>query len=154
MSLVPKRNGILMLGMGIVFPIFFLIGGGVVDSTNGMYWTAVFATSYVVGLVFPGTLVYFSAKAGGCAAKSSTGGCKRRRAPWLTSLVSTIAIGVGMILTQLLIGSDVFTTSLGQHGFLIMMGLGLAQFVPLGLGMLHVATDESVDSTKSPLGPA
>lgn len=132
-----KQRGLLFLGFGVFFSLAFLAGGGVVTSTNGVYWTVVFAGSFVMGLAIAGPWVYWSAKANRRA--TSTG----HQQPKAAYYVGMLIFGLVLPLFLMLFSSDLFLSSPGQHGFMIGMGFCLAQFVPLGLGFLRVNAEQS-----------
>lgn len=131
-----RTRGILFLALGAVFPLVLLIGGGVISSTHGDYWTRVFVCAYLIGLGFPGVWVYQSAKR------------TRVSSPVLSSrpsmpqrLMSAAFLGVAMVFWALFFKSEFFATPAAQHGFFIFTGLALAQFIPLGLGSLWSQPD-------------
>lgn len=124
-----KQRGILFLAFGFLFTAVFLIGGGVLTSNNGSYWTFLFLMAFAVALVFPGRLVYRSAKSQPLSCIAATSG----KIPWPLFLMVFLAVGM-IPLWLWFFRSDFFTTGAGQHLFIILMGMGLAQFLPLGLG--------------------
>jgi hypothetical protein len=134
MTLSTRHRGILFLSLGLFFAVTFLVGGGVVTSTNGGYWTLVFFLGFVLGLACVGPFVYRSARAS-C-------GTSTKRVPKAAFLVGLVVIGLTFPISLALIRSDVFSSNLVQHLFLVCMGLGLAQFVPLGLGFLHAHAEQ------------
>jgi hypothetical protein len=135
MILSTRHRGILLLSLGLFFTVTFLVGGGVVTSTNGGYWTTVFILGFVLGLACAGPFVYRSAKA--------TGGKSTDRIPMAAYLVGPVVIGLTFPIWLALFRSDLFSSNLVQHTFMVCMGLGLAQFVPLGLGFLRAHAEQS-----------
>lgn len=130
-----RKSGVLMLLIGAFFVLAFLFGGGVVTSTQGGTAVAIFFASYFLGLLFPGLLAYHSTAASTCHIGTPQPVSARTKRPiqWPAIVLAFLWIPVSMAVFR----SEAFATPIGQNGFLIFMGVCLAQFVPLGLGMLH-----------------
>ena len=165
-------RGLGFLLFGLLLTVAFLVGGGVSGSTHGFYWTALFCGGFVAGLVLLGPSVYRSASARPrpessppepgapktSEADTASHASRRRSEPArkLTplSLTGTVTpqqkMGFGGILALLMsiplwmvfFRSDAFSSNTGQHLFLILLGFLLAQFLPLGFGLL-AASDRS-----------
>jgi hypothetical protein len=123
-----KTLGIWAIIAGLLFPVILLVGGGFVTATNASYWCGVFGIAYAIGLVFPGILVYLSAK--------KQREVQTQKAPvkmqffWVTSFM-TIAVSLG---SSAFFKSDFFASSVGKHAFTIIEAVFIAQMIPLGLG--------------------
>ncbi len=140
--ITDRNRGMLFLGLGAVFIVVFLAGGGVLTATDGGYWTLVFLAAYLFGVAVFGPLIYKSAIGIACnshGAKSKSAGVIRRFLP-------AILCPLSLILPLALFRSDAFATELGMHIFVIGMGVGLSLFVPLGLGTIHRTCERSVAS--------
>ena len=144
MSTLNRHRGILMLGFGVLFTAVFLVGGGVITSTNGGYWTAIFGIGYVPGLVIAWPWVYRSARA-----SQST----EDRPPFTAGqyLVGALIVGLMFAGSLLFIRSDLFTSDPAQHAFMFGMGFCLAQFGPLGFGLLRAGNSQP-ETTDPPSG--
>ena len=135
-----------MIALGLFFVPMFLIGGGVIDSTNGSYWTGLFLVTYFLGLFFPGVLVFFSTVASANEETPTPKPVTRK-----DLIVKWIALSVmlsGAIMTPEFFRSDLFASSAGQHMFIIGMAIALAQFLPLGMGFLRKAFLNDADSDR------
>jgi hypothetical protein len=124
-----KQRGLLLLSLGFFFPVVFLLGGGVLTSTHGGYWSLIFAAGFVIGLACPGAFVYRSALAR--HAESN------KRVPRVICYVGSVMLGLTMPLWLEIFRSGLFSTSAGQHAFFVVMGVCLAQLVPLGVGLIR-----------------
>ncbi len=56
-----KRMGLVCIGVGILAPVFLLVGGGYLTATNAAEGCLLFFKSYGIGLLFPGLLFFFAA---------------------------------------------------------------------------------------------
>ncbi len=130
-----RKSGVLMLVMGVMFVPFFLFGGGVVTSSHAEFSTAVFFASYIVGLLFPGILVYRSVVVSTCniANPPPVSAKTQRRIQWVATFLAFLCIPAWMAFFR----SAAFATSIGQNVFVIFIGASLAQLIPLGFGLLH-----------------
>lgn len=110
-----------------------LVGGGYVTATYASYWCGVFCIAYAVGLIFPGYLVYQSAKKQSeVAAREPSFNMQDSRYPSLL----LIAVFVGsVVLGSAIFRSDFLATSAGSHIFTIFEAVAMAQLIPLGLAL-------------------
>jgi len=134
-------RGILFLGIGLVAIVTFLFAGGVVNSTDGSYWTKLFVGSFGVGLVCPGLLVYRSAKA--------TVPTSQQIIPRPVLVGGVFLFGLSFGLSQFVLGSRYFASITGHHAFIVLMGLLLAQLVASGVGLVRVDA-HNADSSVNP----
>ena len=130
-----RNSGLLTLLLGLMFVPFFLIGGGVVSSSHAGFSIAIFFAAYIVGLLFPGVLVYRSVKASaGSSSNSAQVPTKtKRRIQWAAAFFMLLSFPAWMAFFR----SAAFTTAIGKNAFLIFIGVSLAQLIPLGLGLLR-----------------
>jgi hypothetical protein len=134
----------LFLGFGVLFTAVFLVGGGVITSTHGGYWTANFGIGYVLGLVIAGPWVCRPARASHAADErpALTGG---------QYLIGALIVGLMFAGFLMFIRSELFTSDSVQHVFMIGMGFCLVQFGPLGFGLLR-ADGKQPETTDPPSG--
>ena len=131
-----KTHGTLSIIAGIFCPIFIPFGQGIVTGTNGLYWCGVFGIAYFVGLVCPGILVFMA------AVKQSACVIPKQPTKLQPAWVGAFCFGIGAYFVLVLIGSqaffrsDFFASSAGQHSFVIVEAVFLAQLIPFGLGTI------------------
>ena len=124
----------LFLVFGVFFTVVFLVGGGVVSSSNGGYWTGIFGIGYAMGLVIAGPWVYRSARAMHLVDD-------RRALSARQYLIGSLIVGLMFACSLAFVRSDLLSSSPIQHAFMIGMGFCLAQFAPLGLGFLQTRNE-------------
>lgn len=144
MKMTEKKRGVMFLGLGMFFTISFLVGGGVLNATNGGYWTFVFFAAYLLGLGVFGLPVYKSASVSLCNSQRSQSKSTRK----ILRFLPAILIPFWIVLSQVFFRSEVFASELGQHLFMVVMGVSLSLFVPLGFGMMH-RTGEPSDAPEA-----
>src|SRR5579871_4011664 len=144
MILNNRQRGIFFLSLSILFSLVFLIGGGVVRSTNGGALTASFLVGVVLGMVSLGPFVYRSARV--------TRPTSTARPTVATRLIGPLVIGISLPASQLFFRSELFKSPSVQLGFSFAMGVCLAQLVPLGLGFL-AADSEALSPPDAGLEP-
>jgi hypothetical protein len=139
-----RHRGAFMLAICAFFTITFLVGGGVVASTNGGYWTMVFLVGFVLGLACAGPFVYRSAKA--------TSDQYNQHGPRKVSYLGSVVMGLTFPLSLAFFRSSLFASNLVQHIFVFGMGLSLSLLVPLGLGFLYADEKQmpALDLTAEP----
>lgn len=130
MMITDRNRGMLFLGLGMFFPVIFLIGGGVLTATHGGYWTLVFLAAYLLGLAVFGLPVYKSATV-------TTSNSHGSKSPRTVLAVLRFLPAILMPFWSVLFRSEAFASELGSHLFIVGMGISLSFFVPLGLGMMH-----------------
>ena len=131
--ITDRKRGILFLGLGMFFTVIFLVGGGVLTATDGGYWTLVFLGAYLLGLAVFGLPVYKSATLATC----NSHGSKSKSPRTVRRFLPAILIPFSLVLSLAFFRSDAFASELGMHLFMILMGVSLSLFVPLGLGIMH-----------------
>ena len=141
MMLDTRHRGILLVAFGFFFAVAFLVGGGVITSSNGGYWTTMFVLGFVLGLACAGPFIYRSAKS--CGGKTTCGRSMNRESK-TSRLIGVVVIGLTASLSQAFFRSDLFSSNLVQHIFMICMGLSLSLFVPLGLGFLYALDEQAL----------
>jgi hypothetical protein len=134
MHLNHRQSGLFFLALGLFFPILFLIGGGILTATNGLYWTTVFAIAYAASLIAIGPMIYRGvlSKAHRPAPPETSSNQPRRH-----QFIAVGMMGLAFLGSKWFIESPAFTTTLGVHSFLVVMAACLSCFLPLGLGMLR-----------------
>jgi hypothetical protein len=132
------QRGFLLLALGLFFVIVFLIGGGVVSSTNGGYWTGIFFVSFFGGLVSIGPFVYRSAKNTFDIPRPT----QESKWPLKMHLLNTMGMLLMIPLSQAFFRSELFRTPVVMHLFILGMGLSLSMFFALGLGFTHAHAEQ------------
>lgn len=132
MMITDRNRGMLFLGLGMFFPVIFLVGGGVLTATQGGYWTLVFLAAYLLGLAVFGLPIYKSAT----VATSISHGSKSK-SPRTVLAVLRFLPAILMPFSFVFFRSEAFASELGMHLFIVGMGISLSFFVPLGLGLMH-----------------
>lgn len=123
-----KQRGVMFLAFGLFLPTVFLVGGGVLGSTNGLYWTMVFGAGYMAGLLVVGPYVFHSAM--------TISHNQSQPLPKWFFVFWPIKFVIIFVLTSMFMRSEWFSGNIGRYVFLLAMGFCLELFVPLGLGMM------------------
>jgi hypothetical protein len=132
------QRGLLLLALGLFFLATFLIGGGVVSSTNGGYWTGMFFLGFFGGLVSIGPFIYRSAKTTLRVPRP----VQESKWSWKFHFISTMAIVLIFPLSQAFFRSELFRSPLVMHLFILGMGISLSLFFALGLGLTHAHAEQ------------
>ena len=134
MAITNKQLGMALFGFGLFFAVTFLIGGGVVTSTSGAYWTVVFFASSIVSLLLFGPILYRKVLAER-SNQNQPSAPSRNRGRF--SFAILLIFPLCFVASRWFIASPLFATSVGTHLFVSLMGVCLSLFVPLGFAMMR-----------------
>ena len=141
--MTTTTRGILIIVFGILSVPVFLVVGGFVSATNGSYLCTVFGITYAISVIFPGFLVYKSAR------KMFHKQCNQVNLESKQSFTPYYFIITFGIITPFLwsifFKSNLFASPIGQHGFTILMGLCFAQIPVLGFGLLNSVDNDILE---------
>lgn len=122
-----ERGGWIFLAMGLLCPLLFLFGSGVLNSGGAYDLVVVYIFAWLAGLLFLSRAVY----------RSTRRHCKRRAPPAsfgrgvTGALFGLLVMGLWFWLLPRLMHSQA-----GRLFFMVVVGLGLSLFIPTGLAFL------------------
>lgn len=132
-----RRQGWIFLACGTFFVPFFLIGGGLLRSGFGAFWSGLFAAAFTGGMVFPGWYVYLATRSAVQAGHMSKPHEPPPKLAWRVSCLGYLLTWLSMPLWLMFFRSDMFSSFWVQSAFIVFVGMALAQLFVLGLAYLH-----------------
>ena len=121
---MKKRMGLLCVGVGLLGPLFLLVGGGYLTSTDAAYDCSLFFKSYGIGLLFPGILFL-------CAGAWLPGW--KGAVAWILTVIFAVPAGASALAILLRFGHWQIVFTVGQAvtwSIVLMWGTGLYRRSP------------------------